>query len=230
MTRYFVVALMLAVLLSAAGYSQEVQPTSLTIEAVPGYTSPEHDIVFTNTGASELALTITVSGPFSLPLNRCGRGVKPGTHCNVYVTYTPEAIETDTGALTFAFGNQNVSVALTGDGVSAIPTALTIDAHHANVSAKITAGAKGEGYKIPDHDWVYVVCEGSGDIQQASGYTQNGKAHFQIGFGTLDCGWFSCTGYYYNNSIPQEFATSQYNFRTYWWGSACGRRGGEPIE
>jgi hypothetical protein len=148
----------------------------------------------------------------------------------VYVTYTPEAIETDTGALTFAFGNQNASVALTGNGVSAIPTDLTIHAHRANVSTKVTAGVKGEGYKIPDGDYVQVYCEGSGDYLQAFGYTTNGKAKFEIGFGSLDCGNFSCTGYYYNNSNPQEFATSQYNFSTYWWGSACGGRGGKPIE
>jgi len=108
--------------------------------AVPGYTSPYQDVRFYNTGGSELTLTISVSGSmFAAPENWCTNGVKPGTHCNVYVTYTPLGIETDNGSLLFAFNDQTVSVPLTGEGVQSIPTFSGIGGSHQgmpNVDAK----------------------------------------------------------------------------------------------
>jgi hypothetical protein len=120
--------------LSSLLLAQKVEPPSVTIDAVPGYSSSPQDVVFSNTGDSEITLTISISGPFSIPTNKCGRGVKPGTHCNVYVVYTPEAIETDTGTLGFTFNGQTVSVPLTGNGVSTIPTRFS----HLSMAVAIT--------------------------------------------------------------------------------------------
>jgi hypothetical protein len=104
-------------------HGQVVKPSSVTVMAVPGYTSPYQDVRFFNTGSSELTLAISVSGSmFAIPENRCTNGVKPGSHCDVYVTYAPLGIETDNDTVTFAFNDQTVSVPLTGEGVQSIPT------------------------------------------------------------------------------------------------------------
>jgi hypothetical protein len=103
-----------------------------------------------------ITLTISITGPFSIPTNKCGRGVRPGTHCNVYVVYTPEAVETAYGALAFTFDSQTVSVSLTGNGVSIIPTSFTHVSHNGEGNVNVTLNA--EGYVIPDGEQVWLNC------------------------------------------------------------------------
>ena len=156
--------------------AQKVNPTSLTLAAVPGYSSSPQDVAFSNTGDSELTLTISISGPFSIPTNQCGRGVKPGTHCNVYVVYTPQEIESDTGTLGFTFDGQTVSVALAGNGVSIIPTKFThLSYSHGNVNVTISA----EGDVIPEGEPITMFCtdyEGANNWYPAGAVGKNNEA------------------------------------------------------
>jgi uncharacterized repeat protein (TIGR03803 family) len=98
-------------------------PAALNFGQVPvGQTSPQKLVSLTNTGNSQLTVSgISISGDFALPINQCADGVKSGTHCNVYVTYTPHALETDTGTLTFTdnASNSPQTILLTGTGASA---------------------------------------------------------------------------------------------------------------
>jgi hypothetical protein len=141
-------------------HGQVAKPSSVTVMAVPGYTSPYQDVRFINTGSSELTLAISVSGTmFAIPENRCTNGVKPASHCDVYVTYAPLGIETDNGTLTFAFNNQTVSVPLIGEGVQSIPTISKMrgSVKEGGSQAKVTVGAP-DGYKIPNGDLVDFEC------------------------------------------------------------------------
>jgi hypothetical protein len=110
--------------------AQEVSPLSIDFEQVlVGQTSPQHDVRFKNTGNSDLTVTLSITGPFGIPVNKCGRGVKAGTHCNVFVTYTPEAVGTDAGTLTFTDSEGNVeNVSLAGSGATTVPTQTTLKA------------------------------------------------------------------------------------------------------
>jgi hypothetical protein len=182
--------------------AQKVDPTSLTLVAVPGYSSSPQGVAFTNTGDSEITLTISITGPFSIPTNKCGRGVKPGTHCNLDVVYTPQGIGTDTGTLGFTFNGQTVSVALTGNGVSIIPTSFS-HVSHSSDSVKVTLYAEGD--IIPDGEQVEVQCIDYIGVNEVTdfGTLKNNKA--TIGF-TGDKGddWECLAGY---NGDP-EFAES----------------------
>lgn len=174
----FVIAPML--FLASLLLAQTVVPTNLTILAVPGYSSSPQGIVFTNTGGSEITLTISITGPFSIPTNRCGRGVKPGTHCNLYVQYTPKGIETDSGTLTFAFDGQTVSVPLTGEGVSSVPTGFShVGFNNPNVNVTMVA----EGDVIPNNEPVWLYCMnyiGTQTIYLSTPLTNN-KGSFEFG-------------------------------------------------
>src|SRR5713101_2840209 len=109
-----------------AGPTAVVSPTALDFGPVlVGQTSPQKKVRVTNNGDADLTISsISISGPFALPLNHCGRGVKVGTHCDVYVTFTPEALETETGTLTFTddAANSPQTVSLTGTGYNTAPT------------------------------------------------------------------------------------------------------------
>jgi hypothetical protein len=104
------------------GIDGVVSPTSVNFGKVTvGQTSPQQLVSLTNTGNSELSVSaVSITGNFAISKNQCTNGVKPGTHCNVYVTYTPHVAETDTGTLTFTDNatNSPQTVSLTGTGVN----------------------------------------------------------------------------------------------------------------
>ena len=99
-----------------------VSPTTLNFGQVQvGQTSSPLLVSLENTGESELTISsISLSGDFALPTNHCAAGVKPLTHCNVYVTFTPTGIGTATGTLTFTdnASNSPQTVSLTGTGIN----------------------------------------------------------------------------------------------------------------
>jgi hypothetical protein len=99
-----------------------VSPTSVNFgQEVVGQTSSQKNISLKNTGDSQLtAPDISISGDFSITVNDCADGVKPQTHCNVYVTFTPQAIGSETGSLTFVdnASNSPQTVSLTGTGTN----------------------------------------------------------------------------------------------------------------
>jgi len=97
-----------------------VSPTTVNFGSVLiGQTSPQKLISLKNIGTVELTVSdISISGDFALPVNRCAEGVKPGTHCNVEITFTPHTPGTQTGTLTFTDNalNSPQTVSLTGYG------------------------------------------------------------------------------------------------------------------
>jgi Abnormal spindle-like microcephaly-assoc'd, ASPM-SPD-2-Hydin len=146
--------------------AQHLRPTALTFEAVPPNTSPQEIIAFTNNGTAPLSLAVSVNAPFSIAENRCANGVKPGTHCNVYLTYTPTSVgQVDNGTLTFNYGDGIVTAPLNGHGVSAIPTDVTMSLPQCkivNLGGDVPMIAKvrvpDKYYALPTGEQVHASC------------------------------------------------------------------------
>jgi hypothetical protein len=169
-----------------------VSPTSLTFQTLVGQTSPPQRVSLKNTGDAELTITsISISGDFALPTNHCAAGVKPGTHCDVYVTFTPKALETETGTLTFTdnASNSPQTVSLTGTGVSMAATKTHVTATPKSIytgqTVTITATVTSSGGVIPNGEQVLFPDQGLSAPLQAgvatlttplySGYDGKGK-------------------------------------------------------
>jgi Bacterial Ig-like domain (group 3)/Abnormal spindle-like microcephaly-assoc'd, ASPM-SPD-2-Hydin len=116
-------------IISGGGPVGVVSPTSLNFGRIPiGQTSTQQRVSLTNTGDSELTVSsIVISGDFALPVNHCANGVKPGTHCDVYVTFTPHSPEVETGTLMFVdnASNSPQTVVLAGIGTETTSTVLS---------------------------------------------------------------------------------------------------------
>ena len=94
-----------------------VSPATLNFRGALGQTSAPQLVSLKNTGGSELTISnISISGDFAIATNHCANGVKPGTHCNVYVTFTPSGLGKETGTLAFVDNASNSPqiVSLTG--------------------------------------------------------------------------------------------------------------------
>ena len=161
-----------------------VSPTSLNFgQVLLNQTSPQKRIRLTNTGDSELTVAnISISGNFALPVNHCGNGVKPGTHCDVYVTFAPHDLGDQTGTLTFTddASNSPQTVSLTGVGSNTAPTMTTLTASpmggFAGQPFTFTATVKSlGGGLIPDGDQVAFTWHGG---LLGYGILQSGVANF----------------------------------------------------
>jgi len=215
--------LSLLLLLGVFGQAQQVSPDSVNFgDVLIGQTSPQVNVSFTNTGDAELDLTVSITGPFAIPINRCGRGVKVGTHCNVDITYTPEAAETDTGTLTFNYGGGSVSVSLTGTGVTTISyaTKTKLKGPHgtfdigAGLDLTFTATVTSKGGAIPDGGIVDFYCTGSvaGTYGPLPGTTKGGvaTAYLEVDqIGSWQC-WAIYTGGQ-QGDVQFESSTSNYD-------------------
>lgn len=85
-----------------------------------GTTSAAQGVQLSNTGNTALSISqITTSGNFAASQN-CGSSLVVGGNCAVNVTFTPEAINTNTGTLTVATGAGSQTVSLSGIGQQAI--------------------------------------------------------------------------------------------------------------
>jgi Abnormal spindle-like microcephaly-assoc'd, ASPM-SPD-2-Hydin len=96
---------------------------------VLGTTSGAKTVKLTNTGTATLNITsIVTSGDFAISAKTCGSTVAVGGSCTVSVKFTPTAIGTRTGALTFTDDATPTtqSVALTGTGtqIALSPTSI----------------------------------------------------------------------------------------------------------
>ncbi len=122
-------------LLTSLLQAQQVNPTSLSFESVPPNPTPQEGLVFKNTGTTQLTLSFQIAAPFVISENECENGVKPGTHCNLYLTYTAQTVgEQDAGTLTINYGSGSVGVPLSGSGVANIATDIVHDwSQHPNV-------------------------------------------------------------------------------------------------
>jgi|HubBroStandDraft_4_1064222.scaffolds.fasta_scaffold263394_1 hypothetical protein len=211
-----------ALLMTSASFAQEVKPASLTFEAVPGYTSPQQDVRLFNTGESEFLVTVSITGPFSIPTNDCGKEVKPKGHCDVWVTYSPTEVETDTGTLTFSLNDQTVSVPLTGDGVSLLPTVTKMKCQEGTCRPKpseklfkITVTAP-DGYAIPDGEQVDISCVERTGIHRGTTVNTTGSLQDGVSLVSLsipyDAEW-GCSATYNGDA---EFASSEGELHTVW--------------
>jgi uncharacterized repeat protein (TIGR03803 family) len=100
-----------------------VSPTTLNFgQVVVGQTSIPQLVSLKNTGDSELTVSnISISPTFAITINHCANGVKPGTHCNLSVTFTPQGPGAETGSLAFAdnASNSPQTISLYGTGTAA---------------------------------------------------------------------------------------------------------------
>jgi hypothetical protein len=215
------IAVTMALLFNApALLSQQANPSTLKFEAVPPNTSPAEDLAFTNDGSTQLSLSVSVSAPFAISENRCANGVKPGTHCNLYLTYTPQSVgETDSGTLTINYGAGVTTVALNGQGVSSIPTVAELrpipgqcSKVHIGDSFNMngTLGVEDKYYALPTGEQVNFSCTngsetvdlGSETLEACSGYCP-GKPH-DIAPASItpdQLGQWSCTMTYNGDGI-----------------------------
>lgn len=132
-SRGIVVAVFVWGVFSASVHGQQLSTSVVNFGGWPvGVTSNQYDVAFTNTGSTELTVSLTISGgPFAMPVNKCGRGVKPKTHCNIWLTYTPQVLgEQDSGTVMFGYtGNGvsgSVSAELTGEGTGPFGTSTSM--------------------------------------------------------------------------------------------------------
>ncbi len=172
-------------MLSAASFllAQKVEPTTLSFEAVPPNTSPQEGVAFTNTGATELTLTIYTSGPpFAISENRCGKGVKPNSHCNVYLTYTPQTVgEIDNGTLTLDYGEGVATVPLVGEGVSGIPT----NAEMTLAKRQCSIIKAGNSFRMVAKVWVQDTYYALPTGEEVSASCTDGSDNIDLGTATL---------------------------------------------
>ena len=101
----------------------QVSPTHLDFGSVlVGTSSPQLEVTLKNVGDAVMTVSsVSTSGPFAVGANKCQKALKTGASCKVWVTYTPQSPETDTGVLTFSdtASNSPQTVSLTGTGAMA---------------------------------------------------------------------------------------------------------------
>jgi hypothetical protein len=110
---------------------------------VLGTTSLAKVVKLTNTGSATLNISnIGISGDFAISAKTCGSTVAAGASCTVAVTFTPTAIGTRTGSLTFTDdaspATQTVALSGIGTAISLSPTSLNFGA----VAVGTTSAAK----------------------------------------------------------------------------------------
>ncbi len=141
-----------------------------------GQTSPTKIVALNNTGGSQMTVTsITVTGNFVLSNNSCNDGVKPNTHCNVYVAFSPTGLGAATGTLTFNDNGTNTpqTVSLSGTGTNAVAT-----------TTSLTSSPNGSGYG----EAVVLLAT----VSSSNGAPPNGEAvTFEVGSDVLGNGTLS---------------------------------------
>jgi hypothetical protein len=122
-----------------------VSPSSLSFgNQVVGSTSPAKTVTLKNTGTATLEISsIKPTGDFAISANTCGAALAGKKSCNVSITFTPMALGTLTGTLTFTdnAANSPQTVALSGTGV--LPATLApATATYASQAVGTTSAAK----------------------------------------------------------------------------------------
>jgi len=88
--------------------------------------SPVQTVKLTNSGTMAVSVISTVLGGDFAKTGTCPRSLSAGKGCTLSLTFTPTAAGPRTGALTFKLPSGNVTVLLTGTGVSSATGWLTI--------------------------------------------------------------------------------------------------------
>src|SRR5206468_154939 len=120
------------VTLSASGSAPVTfSPTSLSFGNVVQTTNSTRTLTLTNRLNTTLTVSSVavsgVSGPFAVASNTCGTSVAAGKSCTVGVTFSPTAVGSATGTLTF---NDNAipglqTVSLSGTGSAPVTLSVT---------------------------------------------------------------------------------------------------------
>ncbi len=92
-----------------------------------GTTSAAKSVSIKNTGKVEMIVSSTsLTGDFSISQNRCGNGIRPGSHCNIYIRFQPTQLGNRSGTLN-VYDNANnspQSISLSGNGLTASSVTL----------------------------------------------------------------------------------------------------------
>ena len=196
-------------LLAGSLYGQQVKPQSITITAVPGYPSSPQRLSMFNTGTETMTVQVGITGPFSISQNKCLKGLKPQTHCDVYVVYSPQQVGTDSGELDFTYEDQTQGIQLVGNAVSSIPTMTK--AQYSTATREIHATLAAAGDIVPDGELMWANCMSSDGVNSFASWAElvNNKA--MIPFQDGDQGVWYCEVYYQGDS---EFGPSTWHIKT----------------
>lgn len=111
---------------------------------VVGQTSTSRSVTLTNQQTSALSFaSIVTSAGFSIASNTCGASIAAGANCAIGVTFSPTAVGSATGTLTFtdSAGNSPQVVSLSGTG-SASVTFSASSLNFGTVAVNTTSSAK----------------------------------------------------------------------------------------
>jgi hypothetical protein len=172
---------------------------------VVGTTSSTLNETLNNDGDEQMTVTgVTTTGDFSVQSNYCMSGVKPGTHCNVYVVFNPTQTGPRTGTLTFTDDatNSPQTAKLTGTGLYATTTGVVSSPNPSNFNQAVTftATVAPEGVGTPTGTVTFL--DGT-KILGSSLLNSSGVATFTTS--TLAVGTYSITSTYNGDS---NFASS----------------------
>src|SRR5215470_13447893 len=105
-------------------------------------------------GDSSLARHLSalkISGDFSIQTSFCGKGVRPSTHCDVLVAFTPKTAGIRNGTLSFtdnaSSSPQRVSLSGVGTTVSVSPTSIAFGSQKVgttSIAQTVTVTNKGQ--------------------------------------------------------------------------------------
>src|SRR5204862_3833823 len=118
--------------LSATGISPvTLSVTTLTFSTtVVRNTSSAKTVTLTNNQATTLSIMgIAVSGPFAVASNTCGASLLAGKNCTVGVTFSPTAVGSATGTLTFNDRATPSSHTVSLSGTGSAPVTLSVTRH-----------------------------------------------------------------------------------------------------
>ena len=105
------------------------KPASLTFpnKDVGSFSVTMRDSLFNSGSVQGIVSSVQTTGDFQIQTNHCLSGVKPATHCDVYIVFSPTDVGTRTGTLSY-FDNASGSpqnVSLSGVGTTTTTTNLT---------------------------------------------------------------------------------------------------------
>jgi len=122
-----------------------VSPSSVAFGGQPlNTTSAAKKVSLFNDGDFQMTVSsVTTTGDFAVQTNNCVNGVKPGTHCDVFITFTPTQLGARAGTLTFVDSatNSPQTASLTGVGTSTTTTSLTSSPNPSALGQAVTLTA-----------------------------------------------------------------------------------------
>ena len=123
-----------------------------------GATSEGREVTIGNNGQAPLNISkAVVSAPFQVSDNACGTALEVGKVCTISVVFSPSAVGSATGSLTLTENALSAvqSVAMSGVGISATTTALTVTPNPAIEGTAVSIAAKVSGTPTPTGNVVF---------------------------------------------------------------------------